>query len=365
MKFVIKAIGSFALVSLVSSAFATKLDDAVKVANISEMSRIYASKEKPLEVTCVVGGVTRYGISCLYSYAVSELYYDEKYKDKKAEADRLITAAAALMKKNGARGPSGDSLYNLVAYGFSSSFSQAISFGADVKVENIGGSKLNICQLAYVEGHPEICDIAIKHGHREMSKREVLQLDLTKAIKDLDIYAVDAAIERGASVSVQAPNGETPLYTAVDFMFVSPEEAAKIIQIIEHLISKGAKPSGVYARYGLDYPLHHAINHAFGNYAKFSGDEAPLIEVSAVLIRAGAEVSGRDAEGNTPLHYAAKQGLIGTVKLLLLSGAYPLSKNEKGQMPIDIAGKRAIIDLLRSVGDGKEVPVLVPGRINT
>lgn len=357
MRIGIKRLVLCMLVIFPVASIAMTLEDAVKEANLEEISRIYSSKAKHPEVSCVTGGVTEYGISCLYSYGVSHLQYDEKYRGNGAEIERRIMKAADIMTKAGARAPIGDSLYSLIVYGYARAFEQAVKLGASVMGENIGGSNLNVCQIAHSEGHPEVCEIAKRHGHRGISSKEIVQLQLTKAISELDIYAIDAAIEAGADISMPAPNGESALYTATDVLLIMrPEDALKQSQVIKYLISRGAKPDSVYGKYGIDSPLHHAITKSPGLYAKYKFDEAPLLKIVAALINAGAEISGRDSLGNTPLHYAAKNGLVSTVKFLLLAGAYPLSKNEKSQTPIDIAGKNEIIVILRNIGNGGNVP---------
>lgn len=153
----------FILVAIPVVASAITLDDAVKEANLEEITRIYASKAKPPEVTCGTGSATEYGISCLYSHGVFHITHDEKYRGNRAEIENRIMKSAALMAKASARAPVGDSLYTLIAYGYERAFKQAVSLGASVMVEDIGGSNLNVCQLAYLEGHPVICEIAQKH----------------------------------------------------------------------------------------------------------------------------------------------------------------------------------------------------------
>ena len=49
------------------------------------------------------------------------------------------------------------------------------------------------------------------------------------------------------------------------------------------------------------------------------------------LIAAGADPSARDKEGNTPLHWAARAGDVGTAELLLLRGCPGDSENDRGE----------------------------------
>ena len=48
-------------------------------------------------------------------------------------------------------------------------------------------------------------------------------------------------------------------------------------------------------------------------------------------------ISQGDEQGNTPLHMAALQGNLETIRILEKAGADPGVKNKSGEMPVDIA----------------------------
>ncbi|KAJ0254750.1 Ankyrin repeat-containing protein [Hirschfeldia incana] len=64
-----------------------------------------------------------------------------------------------------------------------------------------------------------------------------------------------------------------------------------------------------------------------------------LYDVAKTLIELGANINAYLPARNagTPLHHAAKKGLVRTVELLLSHGANPLARNDDGQKPLDIA----------------------------
>ena len=56
-----------------------------------------------------------------------------------------------------------------------------------------------------------------------------------------------------------------------------------------------------------------------------------------MLIEAGAEVNSVQSSGMTPLHYAAQNGNIELLIILLEKGALVDYKNEQGMTPSDLA----------------------------
>ncbi|XP_012069850.1 putative E3 ubiquitin-protein ligase XBAT34 isoform X3 [Jatropha curcas] len=76
-----------------------------------------------------------------------------------------------------------------------------------------------------------------------------------------------------------------------------------------------------------------------------------LFNVAKTLIELGANVNayrfGRNA--GTPLHHAAKRGLVNTVKLLLSHGANALVINDDCQTPLDVARFKGHTDVVRVI----------------
>ncbi|KAK8511188.1 hypothetical protein V6N13_013608 [Hibiscus sabdariffa] len=76
-----------------------------------------------------------------------------------------------------------------------------------------------------------------------------------------------------------------------------------------------------------------------------------LFDVAQILIELGANVNayrpGR--HGGTPLHHAAKRGLLNTVNLLLSHGANPLAVNDDCQTPLDVARAKGNVSVVRAI----------------
>ena len=67
------------------------------------------------------------------------------------------------------------------------------------------------------------------------------------------------------------------------------------------------------------------------------------------LIKSGAQISVKDAEGNTLLHYASNNGNKDLVKLLLANGAKANVKNNNGDYPENLAEKTGHTTLIKSL----------------
>ena len=61
-------------------------------------------------------------------------------------------------------------------------------------------------------------------------------------------------------------------------------------------------------------------------------------EAAELLLQHGADINGRNREGNTALHLAMFLGRAETAELLLKSGADVTAKNDDGATPIDTIG---------------------------
>lgn len=68
--------------------------------------------------------------------------------------------------------------------------------------------------------------------------------------------------------------------------------------------------------------------------AIYKGGKLPPVQGLQALLKAGGDPNKPDANGNTPLHFAAEHKAIESIKLLLAAGANINMQNKKGETPL-------------------------------
>ena len=193
-------------------------------------------------------------------------------------------------------------------YGYDDVAKQLIDEGADVNVRIRKHSNLRTGTSApdsgsywstvgtsfHIQGFTPL-HFAVAAAIPDTSGRRARRLAIAKLL-----------IDKGADVNAKSEHGNTPLHDVDD------EAAAEL------LIDKGAK---INAKNNGDTPLHMIMNEAV---AKF-------------LIGKGADVNAKDANGRTPLHYAAYRGFADVVRLLLDKDADVNAKDDEGKTPLHYA----------------------------
>ncbi|HEY3910632.1 MAG TPA: ankyrin repeat domain-containing protein [Stellaceae bacterium] len=81
------------------------------------------------------------------------------------------------------------------------------------------------------------------------------------------------------------------------------------------------------------------------HYAAMNGN----LQILAILIKAKAKLNLEDKLGDTPLHLAAEQGQTEAAKLLLEVGAEVDPQNRDGMTPLMIAASRGNLELVRAL----------------
>ncbi len=81
------------------------------------------------------------------------------------------------------------------------------------------------------------------------------------------------------------------------------------------------------------------------HYAAMNGN----LQILAILIKAKAKLNVEDKLGDTPLHLAAEQGQTEAAKLLLDVGAEVDPQNKDGMTPLMIAASRGNLELVRAL----------------
>jgi uncharacterized protein len=127
---------------------------------------------------------------------------------------------------------------------------------------------------------------------------------LYRAVRAIDLAAVQLLVDRGANPSVALKDGSTPMMAA----------------------------AGLGAPRGGDEEVTEA------------GDRNDPIDVMKVLIAKGANVNAANDAGMTPLHYAAQRGSDRIIEFLAGQGARFDVKNKQGRTPSELArGKTAAL----------------------
>ena len=157
---------------------------------------------------------------------------------------------------------------------------------------------------------------AAKQGYRPATK--ILGLDdLEKSPLHVaaileDVVTLEKLIREGADLEVEDNHSETPLICAAEFGCL---ESCRL------LLEAGATVNA----------------SAVLRLTTFSVIWGWHQEVCKMLLKSGADINALDCRNRTPLHWAAKHGLLEAVEFLLAHGARTDLKDNDGKLPIDVA----------------------------
>lgn len=256
-----------------------------------------------------------------------------------AETEGMLLAAGAALE---ARDLSGNTpLMDAVQNGLNTSIERLLEKGASLNVRNNAGDT-----PLHVAVNTARMDIATAL----LSKGASIHAKNAKGITPLRAALRKGAVEAGTLLTKDRINetdndGATPLHIAVQ------EKAQSAV--IAGILAFGPKLSEPDA--GGKTPLHIALNERRYDTAKqlvdagadpfvFTGAEETAAALAIRLgkdalfaVFSGSAVSGRDAIGNTVLHYAAGQASSDIIQQLLELGASKTAKNVSGELPVDLA----------------------------
>jgi ankyrin repeat protein/ubiquitin len=156
------------------------------------------------------------------------------------------------------------------------------------------------------------------------------ELPIHGAAENGSVAILKWLVELGLSVSVETPQGESPLHFACDR---NELEAAKFLHEAGAHIDPAPSEDGKTSR----IPLHSAVS-------SFRASE----EMVAWLLKEGASVTRKDEDGQTPLHIAAGRGCdVEILKQLLAAGASIDESTNDGETPLHSATDRGEVDTVK------------------
>ena len=192
------------------------------------------------------------------------------------------------------------------------------------KINKPGFRKLTALHMALEKDlNPQISLHLIQAGANVNAEDEGGSTPLHYAVGIKNIEIVKAMIKAGADLEAEDEQQNTALMIAV---------AGDDLEMIKLLIGSGAlvKASGSKKAHDV---LHTAAYHS-NNF-----------ETVKMLLKAGADINGRDEVGNTPLLYAVwranskntgAEKMPELITLFLSLGADPNAKNERGITPLSV-----------------------------
>ena len=207
--------------------------------------------------------------------------------------------------------------------------------GADPNTSDAGFSALH---AAVLRGNLELVEALLAHG----ANPEALVTKATGARRQSGDYGFSTNVigatpvylaarygevsimralsSAGADLSVAGPNGSTPMMAAMQ------------IDRINSLDLENAGNGGL----GRDRRDRHVYFRIVDTQSP-EDVERDILEMVTMAVAGGGDVNAADWSGNTPLHYAARNGLNGAVEFLVAHGADPEARNESYLTPASVA----------------------------
>jgi len=211
-----------------------------------------------------------------------------------------------------------------------------LAAGANPNVKDLDGR--TPLHIAAEQSRADLVELLLRHGADPNARDADGETPLHKAVSVSDVALVELLLRHGADPNARCKEGRTPLHRAgrvelVELLLrygadpdartdagVTLLHSAAIsgnVKLAEILLSRGADPNARAADGAT--PLHIAT----GKLRMYPQEEVCHPDFVRLLLSYGADLNIRDGDGRTPLHYAARDGCVEVVRILLAAGAAP------------------------------------------
>lgn len=225
--------------------------------------------------------------------------------------------------------------------------------GADPAARSHSG--MTPLSAAVVAGHDAVVARLIEAGAAVEQRLAGDATALVVAAACGAVGSVRALLAAGASVIARDGNGNAPLHAAAGFAFGS-RDAGRVRALLLDLLAAGATVDA--SNHAGLTALHVACGGAAAQPPDSVGVEAAL---DVLLSRSSAHAMV-DRKGCLPLHYAAANGLSGSVRRLVARGADPGQRDHGGWSALDYAARyghgSVVDDLQRSSASPAAAPAV-------
>jgi ankyrin repeat protein len=282
--------------------------------------------------------------------AIGHLIVDNPYK---LRAEQNIQKALDILKllfDAGAREQECDcSVISWCAY---DNFSSIIDFLLKHRFDpnRTCGDILTPLEVAVQKRNEDAVSVLIRNGVKPLSTDSTAYLRFVGYARDCNVVGMEKNLIKSNFINKADKEGKTALTEAVGCMIVDANWYSSIL----YLLQKGANPNlqSTYAE--CQSALHIAMLSTSVHPEDPEAHEVfGLLGIEA-LIKAGADVSANDENGETPLHKAAVFDNLKGAVLLIEAGANLMKKDNSGKTPLDYARSTMMTKLLKSHGAKEE-----------
>lgn len=188
--------------------------------------------------------------------------------------------------------------------------------------------------IAAYQRHPEVMALLEKRG---------LRLDVHEACAGAKIDDIKKLLHgAGSQVLAQNGNGDTPLHSAA---------RAGASATLDNVIA-----------YGPSFSIPNLAGATVAHEAVLCPESEAAESMTFATIGNAANPDLKTTDGDTVLHFAARSGNSRIVTLLLQKGADVTAKNAKGETPSDVAGRFGRKATQARLASERDVPVDFYGR---